>query len=144
MSIKQKTEKCYCISFRRAAKAVTAYYDRMLLSAGITVNQYSLLLNLYRTAPCSVSALAKTMKLDRTTLVRNITPLVEMGLLQDLAAKGQRDRQLTVTAAGLTSLETAQRLWEKAQAGLKKYIGKKDFETLMAVIAGMDRLEQGA
>jgi hypothetical protein len=36
----------------------------------------------------------------------------------------------------------AQRLWEKAQAGLKKHIGGKDFETLMAVIAGLDRLEQ--
>jgi DNA-binding MarR family transcriptional regulator len=141
MSIKQNTEKCYCISFRRAAKAVTAYYDRMLLNAGITVNQYSLLVNLYRTAPCSVSTLAKTMKLDRTTLVRNIKPLVEMGLLQDLAEEGGRDRQLTVTALGIKSLEIAQQRWEKAQAGLKKHIGGKDFEKLMTVIAGLDRLE---
>jgi DNA-binding MarR family transcriptional regulator len=142
MSIKQNTEKCYCISFRRAAKAVTAYYDRMLLNTGITVNQYSLLINLYRTAPCSVSTLAKTMKLDRTTLVRNIKPLVEMGLLQDLAEEGGRDRQLTVTALGIKSLEIAQQRWEKAQAGLKKHIGEKDFETLMAVIADLNRLEQ--
>ena len=142
MSIKQKTEKCYFISFRRAAKAVTAYYDRMLRGAGITVNQYSLLSNLYRSAPCSVSALAKTMKLDRTTLVRNIKPLVETGLLRDLAEEGGRDRQLTVSAQGLTSLEKAQKLWKKAQTGLKKYIGKNDFETLMAVIAGLDHLEQ--
>jgi DNA-binding MarR family transcriptional regulator len=142
MSIKQNTEKCYCISFRRAAKTVTAYYDRMLLGAGITINQYSLLVNLYRTAPCSVSTLAKTMKLDRTTLVRNIKPLVEMGLLQDWAEEGGRDRQLTVTAMGLKCLGMAQRLWEKAQAGLKKYIDGKDFETLMAVIADLGRLEQ--
>jgi DNA-binding MarR family transcriptional regulator len=143
MSIKQNTEKCYCISFRRAAKTVTAYYDRMLLDAGITINQYSLLVNLYRTAPCSVSTLAKTMKLDRTTLVRNIKPLVEMRLLQDLAEGGGRDRQLIVTAMGLKCLGMAQRLWEKAQAGLKNYIGGKDFETLLAVIDGLDRLEQG-
>jgi DNA-binding MarR family transcriptional regulator len=143
MSIKQNTEKCYCTGFRRAAKIITAYYDRMLLEAGVTVNQYSLLINLYRTAPCSVSTLAKTMKLDRTTLVRNIKPLAEMGLLRDLAEEGGRDRQLTVAIPGLKCLEIAQRLWEKAQAGLKNYIGRKDFETFMSVIAGLDRLEQG-
>ncbi|MDR1175946.1 MAG: MarR family winged helix-turn-helix transcriptional regulator [Treponema sp.] len=115
----------------------------MLLEAGVTVNQYSLLINLYRTAPCSVSTLAKTMKLDRTTLVRNIKPLAEMGLLRDLAEEGGRDRQLTVAIPGLKCLEIAQRLWEKAQAGLKNYIGRKDFETFMSVIAGLDRLEQG-
>jgi DNA-binding MarR family transcriptional regulator len=142
MSIKQNTEKCYCISFRRAAKAATAYYDRMLFDTGITVNQYSLLINLYRIAPCNVSTLAKTMRLDRTTLVRNMKPLVNMGLLQDLAEEGGRDRQLTVTTLGIKSLEMAQQRWEKAQVGLKKHIGEKDFETLMAVIAGLDRLEQ--
>jgi DNA-binding MarR family transcriptional regulator len=114
----------------------------MLLDTGITVNQYSLLINLYRIAPCNVSALAKTMRLDRTTLVRNMKPLVEMGLLQDLAEEGGRDRELTVTTLGIKSLEMAQQRWEKAQAGLKKHIGEKDFETLMAVIADLDRLEQ--
>jgi DNA-binding MarR family transcriptional regulator len=82
------------------------------------------------------------MRLDRTTLVRNIKPLVGMGLLQDLAEEGGRDRQLAVTASGLKSLEMAQQRWEKAQAGLKKHIGERDFETLMAVIAGLDRLVQ--
>jgi DNA-binding MarR family transcriptional regulator len=142
MSIKQNTEKCYCIGFRRAAKAITAYYDRMLLPAGITITQYSLLSNLYRTAPCSVSALAKTMGLDRTTLVRNMKPLVDAGLIRDLAEEGGRDRQLTVTTPGLKSLETAQRLWEKAQAGLKQHIGEKDLKKLMVAAAGLEQLAQ--
>jgi DNA-binding MarR family transcriptional regulator len=94
MNIKRDTEKCYCVSFRRAAKAITGYYDRILLSSGITLAQYSLLINLFKIAPCSTSVLAKAMKLERTTLVRNIKPLVAVGLIQDLAKEGERDRQL--------------------------------------------------
>jgi DNA-binding MarR family transcriptional regulator len=135
MSIKQNTEKCYCITLRKAAREITAYYDRMLLSSGVTVTQYSLLINLFRSAPCSVTALAKIMKLERTTLIRNIKPLIETGLIQDLSEERERDRQLTLTEAGLTTLEAAQKLWEKAQAGLKKHVGEKELEKLMNTIA---------
>ena len=135
MDIQTRTEKCYCISFRRTARAVTAYYDRMLSPSGITINQYSLLLNLYRIAPCSVSTLAKAMRLDRTTLVRNIKPLIGAGLIQDLAKEGERDRQLIISGTGLATLEAAQKLWEKAQAGLKKHIDVQELEKLANTIA---------
>jgi len=140
MNIKLDTEKCYCIALRRAARAATAYYNRIILQSGITSNQYSLLINLFRTAPCSATALAKTMKLERTTLLRNIKPLVETGYIQDLADEGERDRQLIVTDKGIAALEVAQKLWEKAQAGLKTHIGEEDFEKLMSVIAGLEQL----
>ena len=140
-NIKLKTEKCHCVVFRRAARAVTAYYDRIMLDSGITINQYSLLINLLRTAPCSTTSLAKTMKLDRTTLIRNIKPLVEKGLIQDLSEEGERDRQLTVTSKGVETLEIAQKLWEKAQAGLKTHIGKDSFEGLMNTISELEHLK---
>ena len=144
MGIKLKTEKCYCISFRRAARAVTLYYDRMMLQSGITVNQYSLLMNLLRTAPCSATALAKTTKLERTTLLRNIKPLVERGLIRDLAEPGTRDRQLTVTRKGTVTLAVAQRLWEGAQAGLKAHVGRNNFEKLIGSIARLEKLASSA
>ena len=139
-NIKLKTEKCYCIGFRRAARAVTAYYDRIMLQSGLTINQYSLLMYLLRIAPCNATALAKTMKLERTTLLRNIKPLVEKGLMQDLAEEGERDRQLTVTKQGIATLEVAQKLWKKAQAGLKAHVGEGSFEKLMSTIAGLEQL----
>jgi DNA-binding MarR family transcriptional regulator len=83
------------------------------------------------------------MKLERTTLIRNIKPLIETGLIQDLSKERERDRQLTVTEAGLTTLEAAQKLWEKAQAGLKKHVGEKKLEKLMNTIADLDYPAQG-
>jgi DNA-binding MarR family transcriptional regulator len=143
MKIKRNTEKCYCITFRKATRALTAYYDRILLSSGVTITQYSLLINLFKTAPCTVTTLAKSMKLERTTLIRNIKPLIEAGLIQDLSEERERDRQLTVTKSGLVTLEAAQKLWEKAQAGFKKHIGEKELEKLMNTIADVEYLAQG-
>ena len=140
MKAKPDSEKCYCIGFRRAARAVTAYYDHTMLQSGITINQYALLINLLRTAPCSTTSLAKTMKLERTTLVRNIRPLVEKGLIKDLAKEGGRDRQLIVTRKGNEILEAARKLWKKAQAGLKTHIGEDSFKKLMNTIAGLEKL----
>ena len=140
MKTKKPAVKCYCISFRRAARALTSYYDRMLLPAGITINQYSLLVNLFKTAPCSATALAGTMKLERTTLIRNIKPLVDAGLIQDLPEGNRRDRRLVITKAGLKTLETARKLWKKAQTGVKKHIGEEKLEKLIDTIAGLEQM----
>jgi hypothetical protein len=45
-----------------------------------------------------------------------------------------------VAKAGLRSLEAAQILWEKAQAGLKEYIGERDFKKVMDTIAALEQL----
>jgi hypothetical protein len=61
-------------------------------------------------------------------------------MLLDGLAGAERDRQLTVTGTGLESLESAQKLWENAQAGLKKHIGENGFDSLMTTLAELERL----
>jgi hypothetical protein len=41
---------------------------------------------------------------------------------------------------GLATLEVAQKLWEKAQASLKKHVSEKELEKLMNTIADMEHL----
>ena len=60
---------------------------RHLEKAGITRGQYALLANIERNPGISVSALAETMDLERTTLVRNLKPLEARGLIVDAACK---------------------------------------------------------
>ncbi|MDR3200811.1 MAG: MarR family winged helix-turn-helix transcriptional regulator [Spirochaetales bacterium] len=124
-------ERCYCVSLRRAAKAVTEYYDTLLAPSGITINQYSLLVNTGRIAPCSVSKLAAAMRLERSTLVRNMKPLFQAGLLMDSSPDGSRDRKLRLTRAGYKCLKTAVPLWEKTQMKLKGRIGERKFKNFM-------------
>jgi DNA-binding MarR family transcriptional regulator len=122
-------------------KAVTNYYDKIIMPSGITLNQYFLLVNIMKIAPCSISALAKKVNLERSTLVRNIKPLISGGLVEDLSNTGERDRQLNVTRPGRKCLETAQPLWERAQTGLRSCLGEEDFEKLMEAAAHLEKLD---
>jgi DNA-binding MarR family transcriptional regulator len=80
------------------------------------------------------------MGLERTTLVRNLKPLIAAGLVRDLAGEGERDRKLTVTPSGFKTLDAARTLWKKAQAGFKKHLGKEDFARFMAIAGGLEKL----
>jgi DNA-binding MarR family transcriptional regulator len=140
----QKTHKgespCYCIKVRRAARIVTAYYDKFLTPSGLTVNQYSLLVNLEKLGESNVSELANHVGLERTTLVRNIKPLLERGYVQDSSRAEARDCRLSVTALGREVLTVAMPLWEKAQKGIDDKIGADKIKLLNELFGGLETL----
>lgn len=130
---------CYCINLRRAVGAVSAFYDRELAPIELTVNQFSLLRNLSRVEPCSVSTLAAYVGLERTTLVRTLKPMLERGLIADMAASGQRNRVLQLTEQGRMVMQQGVPLWEQAQAETMQCIGEENMQTFLEIL---DRLEQ--
>ena len=115
---------CYCIHLRRAANAVTACYDRILAPSGLTVNQFSLLRHLERLGPSSITALAASVGLERTTLTRTLRPLQAHGFVQDTSAASRR-RALVLTEEGRRVLDAAMPLWQEAQAEVERRLGKE-------------------
>ena len=114
---------CLCIHLRRAAQRVTDFYDRMLLQAGISVSQYSLLINISRMEGCGTGELAKRVGLEKSTLVRTLQPLLNAGYVIDGSPDGSRKRQLYLSAPGREVLDRAVPLWEKAQSELRHVLG---------------------
>jgi len=135
-----KQEKCVCIQLRRSARAVTSFYDGMLAPAGVTVNQYSLLANLRKLGVGSVSALAQRMKLERSTLVRSLKPLISAGLVGDAAKPGTRDRALSLTEAGEGVYSHAKKLWKKAQDTMEQALGAKNLRAMMKTLAKLEAM----
>lgn len=90
--------------------------------------------------PINVSDLAVIMRLDRTTLVRNLKPLEEGGLIEDISTEGSRNRQLKLTQEGMKSYLYAQDLWEKAQSFLEEYLGKDNLNTFTAMLSKIEAL----
>jgi hypothetical protein len=80
------------------------------------------------------------MRLERSTLVRNMKPLFPAGLLMDSAPDGSRDRQLLVTKAGYTCLKTAVPLWEKTQLKIKSHIGERKFKNVMKTVSLLENI----
>jgi len=132
---KKRKSTCYCINLRRAANAVTEIYNQILLPTGLSVNQYSLLKNIYRLESCCVSDLANYVGLERTTLVRSLKPLFKMGYIEDISEEGQRNRQLKVTKSGGQVLNQAELFWQTAQSEVEQKIGKEKIKQLSEILS---------
>ncbi len=137
----KKSSVCNCLNLRRASQAITEIYDEKLVPSGLKLGQFSLLKHIKQQQPINVSDLALEMRLDRTTLVRNLKPMEEKGFVADVAAEGTRNRQLKLTEAGLKAFNEAEVLWLEAQSFIEQYLGKDDLNTLTGLLAKIEALK---
>ncbi len=79
-------------------------------------------------------------ELDRSTLARNLKPLLNRGLVIDTRQPGARNRQLELTAAGQQTVAAAQTLWEKAQQKVQATLGEAGQAALEEVLAALAKL----
>lgn len=138
--MKRDRSRCYCTNLRRAANTVSLLYSDYLSSAGVTVNQFSLLVNLERRENCSVSEFSAHVGLERTTLVRTLKPLIDRGLVRDISAAGQRNRILQLTKEGKEVVRQGKPLWERAQKEIERRIGSENVDFLYEIL---EKLENG-
>ncbi|MDN4084499.1 MarR family winged helix-turn-helix transcriptional regulator [Paenibacillus polymyxa] len=131
---------CTCINLRRASMAVTGLYDQYLAPSGLNISQFSLLKHLTVLGPVSVSELASEMRLDRTTLVRNLKALEQSRYVEDTSAEGSRNRCLTLTGRGKALYNDAAELWEEAQLFLQESLGSADLQILTALLSKIEKL----
>jgi len=122
---REVVENCVCHRTRMAARAVTRLYDDTLRPAGLRATQLAVLVAVGGDEAVSITALAKFMGMDRTTLTRNLTPLEREGLIR-LGGEGwRRSRTVEITRKGRSRLREALPLWEKAQATLRRKLGTR-------------------
>ena len=125
---------CYCSSLRQAARHVTAFYDQMLSGSGLRVTQFAILSRL-RSRPASVSRLAEGMVMDRTTLARNLQPLVREQLVQVRPGEqDRRERVIELTALGRDKVEAILPAWRRAQARFDAQFGADRGAQLLATM----------
>jgi DNA-binding MarR family transcriptional regulator len=115
---------CTCFKLRRLSRRVTAVYDRALAETGMRVTQYTLLVQLRRAEEVSMTELAELLDMDRTTLTRNLKPLVELRWVEVKPGKDDaRVRLVRITDAGIAQLRSARSHWQRAQDEVKATIG---------------------
>ena len=115
---------CLCINLRRVAQKVTDFYDKALKPAGVSVNQYSLLVNISRMEGCGTGELAQQVRLEKSTLVRTLRPLLRAGLIDDRSSGESRRRKLYISPHGEEVLKKAFPLWENAQKDVAAALGE--------------------
>jgi DNA-binding MarR family transcriptional regulator len=107
---------CTCFAMRRAARAVTQHYDRLLRPTGLRVTQFTLLAALTVAGPLPINRLARRLGLERTTLTRNLRPLEAKGWVAVAEDADRRVHTVAITARGRAMARTALPAWREAQA----------------------------
>ena len=119
----EKPLGCTCFKLRKLTRAMSRLYDQHLGTAGLKTTQYSVLANAERAA-LPVAELAELLGLERTTLTRNLKPLVEAGWLELNSGADSRQRIVTITEAGREKVKLASVAWRRAQAEFEALMGR--------------------
>jgi DNA-binding MarR family transcriptional regulator len=124
--VKESTEmlqRCACNRIRTLARQVTRSYDDWLRPTGLRASQLAVLAAADALDAPSIAGLSKALRMDRTTLSRNLRPLVASRLVE-LREDG-RSKTIQITAKGRSAIAGAFPLWRKAQlATLRRLDGE--------------------
>lgn len=114
---------CSNFRLRQLMRRFDQHYDAELAKAGLKTTQYSLLSCVVRLEPVRPGELARAMKMQPSTLTRNLRPLLGAGWVELGAGTDARSRCITSTQAGRDKRVLAQRRWKAAQLGINQALG---------------------
>ncbi|MBT3658843.1 MAG: winged helix-turn-helix transcriptional regulator [Rhodospirillaceae bacterium] len=130
-------KNCTCFNLRRAARAVTQLYDEALKPTGLRATQMPILAMLDAIGSVPMTQLANALGMDRTTLTRNLRPLLAQKLVATTEGADKRQRRVEITAQGRRRLTDAEPHWRAVQTRLAESFGIPEWQNLMG---GLDNL----
>lgn len=126
---------CACATVRRAARAVTQFYDSWLRAHGIEGPQFALLAMLDRTGESTQAEMGRRFDLDKTTLSRNVRRLKKRGWIAIASGSDARERRVSLTPAGRHRLRAARPAWRTAQEHLRSSMPEThDWKNVLRVL----------
>lgn len=118
----------------KAARALTRRYDAELRPFGVTVAQFTVLMQVRFGKAESLSAMAESIAMDRTTLSRNIDLLVRKGLVRKSTQAGGSARVCVLTAEAESLTEDLIPKWYEAQAEMRRLLNGIDVDNYLKTL----------
>lgn len=132
-----RPQGCTNLKLRQLTRLVSQRYDAGMSATGLKTTQYSLLSHVLKLGPIRPADLAAEMRMDPSTLTRNLKPLVDAGWVVVAAGADARSRLVCITPAGSTKRAEALQHWRGAQESLNKTLGP---ERVVALHTMMDEV----
>ena len=129
-----KPRGCTNLKLRQLGRVVTRIYDAYVAPTGLKNTQYALLSYVVLLGPIRPSDLARQMRVDASTLTRNLRPLLAQGWLELGPGDDARSRLVEATTAGRAKRTEGQRAWKQAQLALNKRLDATRVAALHALI----------
>ncbi len=130
-----------CVSFqlRRLTRRISSIYDHHLAQAGLRGTQYSMLSVIAMHRLIGTAALAAQLGMDRSTLSRNLKPLVRAGWVIETRPEpgvlpDSRSYAVELSAEGRQKRREGQECWQRARAQVAELCGQENCDELMATL----------
>ena len=134
------TEFCTNLRLRMATRRLTQRYDAALADHGITVPQFSLLAALAREPDQSITDLARTLRIERTAVSRNLDLLARQELVRIEPAAAGNVRIVNLAERGHAKLLEAYPAWEQTQNDVKGQLGSRKWKQLLRLLGELDAI----
>lgn len=122
---------CTCFNLRKATRALTQVYDEALRPTGLGANQVAVLSVVKEMGPIGMGDLAAALVMDRTTLTRNLKPLLDANYVASTEGEDRRRRLIALTSKGLRVLTDAVPLWQEVQTRVSNTLGQNRWAGLL-------------
>lgn len=129
-----KPRGCTNFKLRQLSRVVTQDYDTELAASGVKITQYSLLNHVQSLGPMRPVDLAQRMRMDSSTLSRNLRPMLTAGWLELVEGDDARSHRVALTEAGEAKRLEARKHWRIAQERLNRTLGAARVLALHALI----------
>jgi len=125
---------CVNQNLKKLSRSVGVIYDRKLAKNSINVNQFAILSYIFYYENITLGKLALRLSMDRTTLSKNLKPLLRENYITIISADDKRMKILCLTEYGTNTLENSLDLWAEAQKDIYRKYGKKKIHTLLSIL----------
>jgi DNA-binding MarR family transcriptional regulator len=132
------TGHCLLTRTRKISRVVTGIYDHELRPYGLNSPQFSLLVVIARLGPASRAEIGRANYQDRSTLTRNLQPLLSAGWVAEIeSGEGGRRRPIELTKAGKALLGDAADAWRTAQEKARDILGNMGVNAVMDIAGAL-------
>ena len=124
---------CLASRTRLLGRVITGIYDDALRNVGLTSAQMTILVALEHTGGVQPAALCEALKLDKSTLSRNVDRMQRNGWIEKGEGSDARSHTLRLSDAGRKKFADAVPHWREAQAQAEETLGKGGMESMFRV-----------
>ncbi|WP_321392113.1 MarR family winged helix-turn-helix transcriptional regulator [Emcibacter sp.] len=128
--IAEALETCACLGLRKASRAVTRRFDTLLDPSSLRSTQVVILLELAHNGTMTLSQLADSMVMEKSSMSRMVKTLADRGYVSVQYSGGKRYASYTLEDAGLDAIRNVVPYWMTAQKEFMDALGDNDWKEI--------------
>lgn len=140
-AVREIAEGCIAVRVRLLNRFVTGLCEAGLRGHDLSVAQMNILVAVGHAGPLTPTQVAAALVMDKSTLSRDVEPLLARDWLRKVAGTDKRSHTLELTPAGREKVASILPVWRDAQAALRELLGAGN---LTGIFAAAERVWSNA